>query len=436
MNEIDELVRELHRHLAAEQVLTDIHILRNTSIDGLEPRLIVLPETIEQVSQVVALTNKHNLTLLVRGGGIRMGLGGMPERFDVLLETRRLGHLVEHQPEANTCRVEAGMLLSTLEEQLAKKGQRFALDPADAAQTTIGGLLATNAFGPMSLRYGIARDLVNDIRIVQADGTITSSMDAIGTLGTVGVIVEAQLKLDSLLHAQRTLLLTYAQVSDAIDTIVAFLNASVSLSAVELIDAGAASDLSNFFGISMPTNGYTLALLLEGTVGSIQRHINDIQAIARTHNAFLVDELEDGQQQTFWDGLRSHTQGTVTCRIALPMSETVSYIAELAQTCSRYNLDSALIAHAGNGILYVELRPSDAVHRLIDAIAALRTHAHTAHGTLIIERCPIDIRRRMKAANAGNMPHMYEEWPELASFVDKRQQIDPKGTFARGRSLS
>jgi len=429
MNDIDGLIHELHRHLSIEQVLTDADTLRAINIDGLEPRLIVLPATVEQVAQVVALTNKHNLTLLAYGGGVRMSIGPMLERFDVLLDLRRLSQLLEHQQEKATCHVEAGLKLSALQEQLAKKCQRLSLDPADAEQTTIGGLLATNAFGPLNLRYGTPRDLVTSIQVVQADGTIVTDLNSIGAFGTTGIIVEAELKLDDIPETERTLLLTYARATDAMDTVLSLLDSPLKPSAIELIDAGAASDLSNFFGINLPPDGYTLALFIEGTSISVEHHMSSIQAVARTHNAFLTDDLEDGLQHTFWNALRNHTQGTVTCKITLAPQNIVSFLSDLESTCSRYTLDSALTAHAGNGILYVELRPGDATSRLIEAITALRVHAYSASGTLVVEQCPIDLRRRMPVQAIQN------EWPQLFLVQQQAQQVDPKVTFARGKAL-
>ena len=429
MNDIDGLIHELQRHLRAEQMITDADTLHTTSIDGLEPRLIVLPETVEQVSQVVALTNQHNLTLLPHGGGIRMSLGVLPERFDVLLDTRRLSRLLDHQPEQHTCRVQAGMLLSTLQEHLAKKGQRLPLDPVDAMQTTIGGLLATNVRGRLTLRYGTARELATTITVVQADGTLTEGIDSIGALGASGIIVEAVLKLDDIPETARTLFLTYANVTDAMETVFSLLRSPLLPSAMELIDAGAASDLSNFFGISMPINGYSLALLIEGTNNIVEQHMSDIKEVARTHNAFLTDDLEDGQQRTFWNALRNHTQGTVTCSVTLPPEKVVSFLHDLASTCARYTLDSALTAHAGNGILTIELRPGDATPRLIEAIAALHVLADAIQGTLIVEQCPVDLRRRMMAQM------IQDTWPGLGAIQQQAQRIDPKGTFARGKAL-
>ena len=439
MNTIEKLAQDLRSSMSAEQIITDTHQLDNTNIEGLEPRLIVLPETIEQVSRIVALTNSYDLTLLARGGGVRMSLGTMPERFDVLLEMRSLSHLIEHRADDSLCRVEAGMMLSTLQKSLANKGQCLALDPPDAEQTSIGGLLATDVDGPTRLRYGSVHQWVDDIRVVQADGTVVSDKDSIGALGTLGVIVEAQLKLISLPVAQHTLLLTYIQASDAVNTVLALLHSPLLPSAIELIDDGTANDLNTFFGINMPTNGYTLALLVEGELPAIKQQMNNLHDIARTHNAFLTDDFTGERQRNFWDALRNHTEGTVTCKISLPVSETLTYLQQIENTCSRYNLESALVAHAGSGVLYVELRPADAVPRVLDAITALLVHARAAHGTLVLTHCPIDVRRRLSSTYgqaSQTLEVVQNEWPYFASINKKRQHVDPKGTFARGRGIS
>ncbi len=169
MGEIEALKAIIQEHAPGAQVTSETDTLRNYAVDGLLPRLVVTPTTVEEVAQIVALTNAHGLSLLTRGGGSRMSIGGLPERIDVLLETNRLTRLLEHEAPDLTCHVEAGLTLAALQAQLATKGQRLTLDPPDAGQATLGGLLASNASGPKRLRYGSARDLVIGLHVVQAN---------------------------------------------------------------------------------------------------------------------------------------------------------------------------------------------------------------------------------------------------------------------------
>ena len=175
MSEIESFATTLQHYSEAIRTISDPDELRNYAVDGVLPRFAIIPDTVEQVSQAVALANQQGLTLIPRGGGSRLNLGGIPERFDVLLETTKLTRLLEHEAPDLTCHVEAGITLAELQAKLASKGQRLALDPPDAQQATIGGILASNASGPKRLRYGTARDMVIGLRVVQASGEIARS---------------------------------------------------------------------------------------------------------------------------------------------------------------------------------------------------------------------------------------------------------------------
>ncbi|GAC1349741.1 MAG: FAD-binding oxidoreductase [Ktedonobacteraceae bacterium] len=439
MGEIETLARAIQEHAPTASLNSDIDTLSSYAVDGLLPRLVVTPTTAEQVAQIVALTNQQGLSLLARGGGSRINVGGLPEQIDVLLETNRLTQVLEYEAPDLTCHVEAGLTLAALQAQLAAKGQWLALDPPDAAQATIGGLLASNASGPKRLRYGSPRDLVIGLHVVQANGELSRSGGRvvknvagydlnklyIGSLGTLGVIVDVNLRLHPLPIAERTLLLTFTNATETMQTVIAILGSLLTPSAIELIDAGAASDMSDFFGINLPANGYTLAINFEGGRVTIDRQIDETRLLARKNGALMGDDLTGEAQNRFWEVVREHTRGSVTCKAAILVSQIAAYLEQVEQVCRRHDLETAIVAHAGNGILYIELRPGDATPRLIQAIAELRAHAKEARGSLVVERCPVDLKRRITV------------WGEPGSdfYLMQRlkQQFDPKGTFVRGR---
>ena len=439
MSEIDAFMEAIQAASATIQVSGETNTLRDYAIDGLLPRLVVTPGTVEEAAQVVALTDKHGLTLLARGGGSRMKVGGLPEQIDVLLETNKLTRLLEYEAADLTCHVEAGLTLTALQSQLAKQGQWLALDPPDAEQATLGGILASNASGPKRLRYGTARDLVIGLRVVQANGEIARSGGHvvknvagydlnklyIGSLGTLGIIVEANFKLQPRPAVERTLLLTFTNAHDAMQTVIAMLGSLLTPGAIELIDAGATNDMSNFFGLNLPTSGYTLAVNFEGGSISVDRQMDEAQLIARRNNALMSDDVAGEVQYRFWDVVREHTQGTVTCKAAMPVSQVASYLQKVEQVCRHHELEAAIVAHAGNGILYIELRPSDATPRIVEAVAELRVHAQEVRGSMVVEHCPVDLKRRINV------------WGEPGSdfYLMQRlkRQFDPKGTFVKGR---
>ncbi|HZO71292.1 MAG TPA: FAD-binding oxidoreductase [Ktedonobacteraceae bacterium] len=441
MGEIEALATLLQNHVPAASLVTDTSILRDYTIDGVLPRLMVTPSSIDDLAHVVALADEHNLTVTVRGGGSSTNLGGLPERIDVLIETHKLTALLEHESPDLTCHVEAGITLADLQARLATKGQRLALDPPNAQQATIGGLLASNVSGPKRLRYGTARDLVIGLRVVQANGEISRSGGRvvknvagydlnklyIGSLGTLGIIVEANFKLHPLPAAERTLLLTYTNASDAMQTVTAIRGSLLTPAALELIDAGAASDMTDFFGLNLPGNGYTLAVNFEGSFASIDRQLNEARLMARKYNALMGEDLAGEEQERFWGVVRERMQGTLTCKVAILVSQIAPYLQHVEQICRRHELETAIVAHAGNGILYIELRPGDAGQRVVEAIAELRLYAQEARGSLVVERCPVDLKRRISIwGDPGT------DFPMMQRL---KQQFDPKGTFVKGRFL-
>lgn len=439
MIEIDTFISEIQQNIPGIQATNNPEHLSMYAIDGLLPRLVVTPGNAQEVSSVVALANQHGLTTLARGGGSRMHLGAIPESLDILIETGKLTRLLEHEAPDLTCQVEAGIALADLQALLAMQGQWLPLDPPDPTQSTIGGILASNASGPKRLRYGSARDLVIGLQVVQASGEIARSGGKvvknvagydlnklyIGSLGTLGIIVEANFKLQPIPADERTLLLTFSNCQDAMQTVIATLGSLLTPSAMELIDAGAANDMSDFFGLNLPTNGYTLALNFEGSLATIERQIDEARLIARTNGALLGDDLAGAEQEQFWNVVRKHLDGSVTCKAAILVSQMAQYLLKLEEICRRHDLEAAVTAHAGNGILYIELRPGDATPRLVEAITELRQHARMARGSLVVEHCPVDLKRLINVWG--------EPGANFRLMQRLKTQFDPKGTFVKGR---
>src|SRR5437588_12295152 len=138
----------------------------------------------------------------------------------------------------------------------------------------------------------------------------------IGSLGTLGINVETNFKLQPYPTNERTLILISSNGEDAMGTVIALTNSLLTPSAIELIDSNAASDMTDFFGLTLPTNGYTLAVNFEGSTTSIDRQVNETRLLARKNDAVLGDDLVGETQDQFWNIVREHTQGTVTCKSA------------------------------------------------------------------------------------------------------------------------
>lgn len=166
-----------------------------------EPRMVVSPETIEDIERVVAYALRERLPIVPYGlgsGVVGGGLGGMTAPPAITLDMKRMRHVLSLQ--GATVRVQGGMTGIHLEQYLRQRGYTLGHFPSSIICSSVGGWLAGRSAGQFSSRYGKIEDMVLSLRAVCGDGkacTITVDDPAmpliIGSEGTLGVIVDSEL---------------------------------------------------------------------------------------------------------------------------------------------------------------------------------------------------------------------------------------------------
>ncbi len=439
MTNLSLLTDQLHAAVPQAELLTSADDLRRFAVDGVTPQVAALPASVEDVAALLKLAGERQLAVLPVGGNTEPALGQPPERYDLALCTARLNALLEHEAADLTCSVQAGMTLADLQQRLATRGQFLALDPPDNEHTTIGGILATNASGPQRLRYGAARDLVIGLRIVLGDGTITRSGGKvvknvagydlnklyIGSLGTLGVIVEANFKLIPRPEHQETLLVAFEDASAAMETVIALLSSVVTPTALELLDPAAQQGLPEQIRQMLPGSGYLLAISFSGVAKAVTRQLADARATAARHNVNPRGNLEGTLHDAFWNAVRAQQIGPVVCKVALLINDVAPFLAAGQTICQQHQLASSAIAHAGSGVIYLQLQPTDAVDRLAAAIGQLRARALKGRGSLVITHAPTALKAQINVWG--------EARPDLRLMETLRQKFDPANTLVKGR---
>jgi len=195
--------------------MTDAEI----AIVGVAPREVVTPRDVPELATTIAELHAQRKAFAFVGGGTELELGYAPRALDTVVRTSALRRVVDYAPEDQTITVEAGITFAELDAVLAEHGQMLPLDVPDRARTTVGGALATNAFGARRQRYGTAKDMIVGVRVVRPDGTLArgggkvvknvAGFDlpklAVGSLGTLFGIVEATLRVYPIPAARETL---------------------------------------------------------------------------------------------------------------------------------------------------------------------------------------------------------------------------------------
>src|SRR5439155_1532151 len=178
-------------------------------IEGRTPEAAVLPGSVDEVAAVIVQAAEAGVPVVPWGGGSAIGVGVPAARAGLVLLLTRLAALVEQGPGDLTATAQAGITVAALQAALRARGQWLSLDPPDVARATLGGVLAANASGPRRHLYGTARDVLIGVTVVTADGSVVRGGGKVvknvagydlpklfvGSFGTLGVIVEATVKL-------------------------------------------------------------------------------------------------------------------------------------------------------------------------------------------------------------------------------------------------
>jgi glycolate oxidase FAD binding subunit len=265
------------------------------------------PASVREAAEVLRRAAGEGLTVSIeREGG------------EVVLSTRRLDQVLEHEAGDLTCTVEAGIRLRALNARLAEHGQMLALDPP--GDPTIGTCIAANLSGPRRHRYGSMRDLLLGVTVVLGDGLIASAGGKVvknvagydlgklfvGSHGRLGLVARASVRLHPLPEAAATLLVPVSSPGEAAEKAQALVRSSLVASACDLLWPG------------------RLAVLFEGSPRAVQAQLREAQAL-------VGGEEGDG---AVWDEARAR-QGQARGRLSFPPGALAETLAQLEEAVVR-----------------------------------------------------------------------------------------------------
>jgi glycolate oxidase FAD binding subunit len=412
-------------HLIGDALALDAH-----AVDGALPRWVARPAGMEETGRVMALARAEGLAVVPRGSGAALALGNPPRRVDLVLDLGRLDAVLEYEPDDMVATVQAGAPLAVLARRVAERGQMLALDPVGGASRSIGGVLATNASGPLRFRYGSARDLTLGVRFVQADGTITwggakvvksvTGYDVpklmVGSLGTLGVIVEATLRLHPLPPARGTWLFASSKPDAVEDFLAALLGSSLEPDRITLLNAEASRVVGNI--------GEELVVLV--SFGSVEEAVASqgaaLAPLARAHDGRVEPAPPAG-----WTRLGEALTAAIALRLTGEPRRLVFWLGELERLASRLGLGASAVCQAGNGVIDLALRGAVSGTAL-DGIMLrpLRAALASEGGSLIVERAPAEIKPDLDAWGPIT--------PDVLAIMSRvKHEFDPDGILNPGR---
>ncbi len=185
-----------------------------------DPLCVVLPGTVDEVLEVVKLCHKYGYNIAARGGGTGFSAGAVPNR-EVVLDTARLDRIKVVVSEKKAV-VGAGVVLRHLNKILALQNLFFPIVPLSETACTIGGMVATNANGSRSLKFGRMIAWVESLKVVTGNAEVVETRDVkdfCGMEGVSGIIVEATLKLSTPLGKTSVTLREFESLKDLVSAL-------------------------------------------------------------------------------------------------------------------------------------------------------------------------------------------------------------------------
>ena len=202
------------------------------------PLAVLRPASTAEVAGILRLCRAHGAKLVPQGGNTSMVAGAIPARpgAEFVLSLARMNQVRQIDRQDLSITVEAGLTLAGAQQLAAREGAFLPLSIGSEGSAQIGGVLATNAGGNNTLRFGNARDLVLGLEVVLPDGEIWHGLRAlrkdntgyalkhlfIGSEGTLGVITAAVLKLAPAPRARATALCALPALSAVLDLFARF----------------------------------------------------------------------------------------------------------------------------------------------------------------------------------------------------------------------
>ena len=414
-------------------------------VDGITPELAVAPGDVEALSQVLSFASREGKAVTARGGGTQMALGNPASKVDLVLSLQRLDQLSLHEPGDLVASVEAGMTLEALQGELARNGQFLPLEAPLPSRATIGGILATNASGPSRLAYGAARDWLIGIKVVHSDGVVTKSGGKVvknvsgydlnklyvGSLGTLGVIVEATFKLAPLPADVKTLFATYPSISSATASAQELLRQSFTPHALHVINRQVIGRIPELN--TKADHEAAVLVLFAGRKAAVERKANDSAAVMKGSGAVAVEALSRAEGDAVWQsttnlGWEEVSPPELTMRVTT-LPSYIDKFVEMADSMGEPNSPPGLVADVGSGLLrllwWAEDRSPSVEANLIARINGLREVARRHSGHVVVEWCPLEVKRHI------------DVWGDLPEGMDimrrVKDQLDPTGILNPGR---
>lgn len=391
--------------------------------------VVVTPETVQQISEVMQYCYQNNIPVTPRGAGTGLSGGALPIAGGVLLDMRRFNKILHIDKQNFQVTTEPGVITQVLQETLLAEGLFYPPDPASKGSCFIGGNVAENSGGPRAVKYGVVKDYVLNLEVVLPNGEVmwtganvlknatgyNLTQLIVGSEGTLAIITKIVLRLIPAVQHNMLLLVPFRSAVQACEAVNAIFLAGYTPSALEFMERDAIEWSMKYVqssAIDLPAN-VQAHLLIEVDGNNTDQLYRDAEAISDIVQRYDVGDVlfadSHEQKQILWtlrrkvgEAVKSNSiykeEDTVVPRAMLPQLLTI-----IKQLGAEYGFHSVCYGHAGDGNLHVNIvkagmsdddwnnRLPEGIRRLFAEVVAMGGTISGEHGIGLVQKRYLDI---------------------------------------------
>jgi glycolate oxidase len=420
------------------------------------PQVVAEPNNTGVVSQILKWANEHGVPVTPAGALTGLSGGALPVHGGIALSTRRMDRILSVDEMNHQVRVQPGVIVQQLQEEVQAKGLFYAVDPASRGTCTIGGNIAENSGGPRAVKYGVTKDWVLNLEVVLSDGSViktgantlknstgynlTALM--VGSEGTLGIVTEATLKLLPWPSHNALMLVPFKKAENACRAVAEIFRKGAQPSALEFMERSAIELAQSFTGdYSLELERETMAhLLIEvdafrhaDLMPQVERILPAIEACGGGEPLFADDEAAKNKlwklRRSVGEAVKAKStykeEDTVVPRGTLPdLLRAVKVIG------NEFGFESICYGHAGDGNLHVNILKQDisderweqelpsAIRLIFEEVMSLGGTISGEHGIGLVQKPFMDLAFSKRA---------------LQLQREVKKVFDPKGTLNPGK---
>ena len=426
---------------------------------NLDADAVVFPTSTDQVAAILRLCRDHGVAVVPQGGRTGLASGARSAAGQVVIAMTRMNRILDLDIQGGTALVEAGVVLSAVQDAAAQHGLSTGIDLAARDSATIGGMISTNAGGIEAFRYGTMRHRVLGLEAVLADGTVLSDLKRvvkanegydlkqlfIGAEGTLGVVTAAVLDLVPEDRSGVTALVACPSVDDTLRIFRRFRGTTLgTLLACEIMwptyaqMTASGLKLDNVVGFAPPDD---LLLVVEFSAAdaaaaqlALEELLGDALEAGEASDAVIAKSGEERRRmwlvrEESFEADKAMPHG-FWYDISIPHAHLQRYTDDLFARMTA--IDPALVVlmfgHLGDGNLHLTITKGAPMPELHDAIDQAMFDGLQAIGGSFSAEHGIGLEKRAHLARLGQ-PAMLEAMRAV------KRALDPQGLMNPGKVL-